>query len=40
MEEKSQVSPQQIIALKEALSVIYWKKEDLQQFLKLTLSIL
>jgi len=38
MEEKKKISPQQIIAVKEALSVIYWKKEDLQQFIKYTLD--
>ncbi|NIF04825.1 hypothetical protein F3J23_05160 [Chryseobacterium sp. Tr-659] len=38
MEEKKKISPQQIIAVKEALSVIYWKKEDLQQFIKLSLD--
>lgn len=31
-------SPQAIFALKEALSVIFWKKEDLQDFLKISLS--
>lgn len=32
------ISTQEIIALKEALSVIYWKKEDLRDFVKLTLN--
>lgn len=38
MERKKKISPQQILAVREALSVIYWKKEDLQQFIKLTLD--
>ena len=38
METKKKISPQAILALKEALSVIYWKKEDLQQFIKLTID--
>lgn len=38
MKDKKKVSPQQIVAVKEALSTIYWKKEDLQQFIKLTLD--
>jgi hypothetical protein len=32
------ISPQAILALKEALSVIFWKKEDLRDFVKLTIS--
>lgn len=32
------ISTQEIIALKEALSVIYWKKEDLRDFVKMTLN--
>lgn len=32
------ISPQAIFALQEALSVIYWKKDDLQQFIKLTID--
>jgi hypothetical protein len=32
------ISPQAILALKEALSVIFWKKEDLRDFIKLTLT--
>jgi len=31
-------SPQAIYSLKEALTVIFWKKEDLQDFLKIVLS--
>jgi hypothetical protein len=31
------ISPNAILALKEALSVIFWKKEDLRDFLKLSL---
>jgi len=38
MEVKKKISPQAIIAVKEALSVIFWKKEDLQEFVKLTLD--
>ncbi|MDR3188768.1 MAG: restriction endonuclease [Prevotellaceae bacterium] len=32
------ISPQSIFALRDALSVIFWKKEDLREFLKLTLD--
>lgn len=32
------VSPQAVMALKEALSVIYWRKEDLRDFIKMTLD--
>jgi hypothetical protein len=32
------ISPQAILALREALSVIFWKKENLREFLKLTLD--
>jgi len=32
------ISPQAIMALKEALSVIFWKKDDLKDFIKLTLN--
>ncbi|WP_428232865.1 hypothetical protein [Flavobacterium sp.] len=32
------ISAEAISAVKEALSVIYWKKEDLQQFIKLTID--
>ncbi|MCD0475413.1 hypothetical protein LPB87_13530 [Flavobacterium sp. EDS] len=38
MKSKKKISPQAILSLQEALSVIYWKKEDLQQFIKLTLD--
>ncbi|PXY40535.1 hypothetical protein DMB65_11515 [Flavobacterium cheongpyeongense] len=38
MEQKKKISPQAILSLKEALSVIYWRKEDLQQFIKLTID--
>jgi len=31
------ISPQAILALKEALSVIFWKKDDLKDFIKLSL---
>jgi hypothetical protein len=32
------ISPQAILSLKEALAVIYWKKEDLRDFCKLSMS--
>lgn len=32
------ISPQAVLALKEALSVIFWKKEDLQDFIKLSID--
>lgn len=32
------ISPQAILALKEALAVICWRKEDLQDFIKLSIS--
>lgn len=32
------ISAQAILALKEALSVVFWKKEDLRDFIKLTLT--
>lgn len=35
---KKKISPQAIMALKEALSVIFWKKDDLMDFLKLTIE--
>lgn len=35
---RKKISPQAILALKEALSVIYWKKEDLSDFVKLTIE--
>lgn len=34
---QKKISPQAILALKEALSVIFWKKEELRDFIKLTL---
>lgn len=37
MEKAKKISPQAILSLKEALSVIYWKREDLQDFIKLTI---
>jgi hypothetical protein len=37
MATKKKISPQAIIALKEALPLLYWKKEQLQDFLKLSL---
>ena len=36
--ENKKISPQAILALKEALSVIFWKKEELQDFAKLSLE--
>ncbi|GAP72868.1 hypothetical protein SAMD00024442_48_23, partial [Candidatus Symbiothrix dinenymphae] len=38
MSHSKKISPQAILALREALSVIFWKKEDLRDFLKLTLE--
>jgi hypothetical protein len=38
MQNKNTVSPSVILLLKEALSVIYWRKEDLEQFVKFTVS--
>ncbi|WP_417940555.1 hypothetical protein [Flavobacterium sp. RS13.1] len=35
---KKKISPQAILSLKEALTVIYWKKENLQDYLKLVLD--
>ncbi|HPW77772.1 MAG: hypothetical protein BWX62_00957 [Bacteroidetes bacterium ADurb.Bin037] len=32
------ISPQAVLALKEALSVICWRKEDLQDFIKLSIN--
>lgn len=32
------ISPQAILALKEALSVIFWKRDELRDFIKLTIS--
>ena len=37
MNREKKISPQAIISLKEALAVIYWKKEDLQDFMKLAI---
>jgi len=37
MNTEKKISPQAIIALKEALAVIYWKKEDLQDFIKIAI---
>lgn len=36
--DNKKISPQAILALKEALSVIFWKKEELQDFTKLSLE--
>lgn len=36
--DNKKISPQAILALKEALSVIFWKKEELQDFAKLSLE--
>lgn len=38
MNMEKKISPQAVMALKEALSVIFWKKEDLQDFLKLSIT--
>lgn len=38
MTTEKKISPQAIVALKEALSVIYWKKEDLQDFIKMSID--
>ncbi|MCC7400555.1 MAG: hypothetical protein IT214_03630 [Chitinophagaceae bacterium] len=38
MTKDKKFSPQAILSLKEALTVIYWKKEHLQDFLKLSLT--
>lgn len=37
MSLEKKISPQAIIALKEALAVIYWRKEDLQDFIKIAI---
>jgi hypothetical protein len=37
MIKDKKISPQAITSLKEALAVIFWKKEDLQDFLKLVI---
>lgn len=36
--ENKKISPQAILALKESLSIIFWKKEELQDFVKLSLE--
>ncbi len=36
--KNKKISPQAILALKEALSVIFWKKDELRDFIKLTLN--
>src|SRR6266542_214393 len=38
MNTAKKISPQAILALKETLSVLFWKKEDLQEFLKITIN--
>jgi hypothetical protein len=38
MNKDKKISPQAIMALKEALSVIFWRKEDLQDFIKLSIN--
>ena len=38
MQNENKISPSVILLLKEALSVIYWRKEDLEQFVKFTIS--
>jgi len=38
MNNDKKISPQAIMALKDALPVIFWKKEDLHDFIKLTLD--
>ncbi len=35
---EKKISPQAILALKEALAIIFWKKDDLKDFIKLTLE--
>lgn len=37
MSKDKKISPQAIISLKEALAVIFWKKENLQDFIKLAI---
>jgi len=37
-DNNKKISPQAILALKEALSVICWRKEDLQDFIKLSIN--
>ncbi|HEX7412852.1 MAG TPA: hypothetical protein VF411_02320, partial [Bacteroidia bacterium] len=38
MSKDKKISPQAVLALKEALSAIFWKKEDLQDFVKLSIE--
>lgn len=38
MNAKKKISPQAILALREALASIYWKKEHLRDFIKLSLD--
>lgn len=38
MSNEKKISPNAIISLKDALPVIFWKKEDLQDFIKLTID--
>lgn len=38
MTDDKKISPQALMALKEALSVIFWKREDLQDFIKMTID--
>ncbi|MDD2797574.1 MAG: hypothetical protein PHV20_03180 [Bacteroidales bacterium] len=38
MSNEKKLSPQAIMSLKEALSVIFWKREDLQDFIKLSID--
>ena len=32
------LSPQAVMALKEAMSVIFWEKEDLKDFIKISIN--
>jgi len=36
--DNKKISPQAILALKEALPIIFWKKDELKDFIKLTLT--
>jgi hypothetical protein len=38
MPQAKKISPHAIVSLKDALAVIFWKKEDLQSFLKVSMS--
>ena len=38
MKGTKKISPLAIMALKEALSVIFWKRDDLKDFLKLSME--